>query len=423
MHTTDNPMKPNDQHLAELTEQHARAVAQFDALAGQIKAAVRREADLRQQLNASQAELAKLGFMQLGKKMIVKAEQDNIRKKLAANQQLQESLMAKQQACQEQQAALEAQIAQAHMTPAPAPVIAPASPVEEPAPAPVIAPPAPAEKPAPMPVIAPPPVADAPATRPVIKAAAPKKKAAAPRLDAPAPRPAAPRAPRTPRLDAALPLEEQVSQLLARLEALYPARQVFALESICAELNTRLNALATHCGCANAAEFLAGHGFTIVSGAQGRALHLGKYCTPGQEPEGIRPLLMSVLRRLERHYPDHVISRSIQHDHKSLAQDVSSLCQWLGYATTGEMLTAYGFRYQVAPGGRPATDAQALLDTLRTAYAEGEKPRTISSVMADHPELAHALKTLQNQAPARFGMPLKKYLAEQGILAKRADKG
>lgn len=389
MHTTDNPL----QQLTALEQQLADSTAQAEALTGQIKAALRREADLRQQLNASQAELAKLGFMQLGKKVMVKAEQDNIRKKLAANQQLQESLVARQQACHDQQAALEGQIAAARaaMSAPPMPAAEVFAPVEQPAPAEEAV--APADTPA------------APAKAPSPHRSAAEKK------------PVASRKPRAPKLDASLPVEEQIALLTARLTALYPEGQVFALDSVCPDLHARLNAAAARNGCTHTSELLHQQGFTLISGVQGRALRLGKHCTPGAEPEIIRPLLTSVLRRLEKHYPDRIIPRSLQSDHKSLAQDVTGLSQWLGYASAADLLAAYGYQYQVTAGGRPATDVQALLDTLRAAYAQGEKPRTIAKLMADHQELASALKTLQNQAPVRFGMPLKQYLAEQGILA------
>ncbi|MBE5797352.1 MAG: hypothetical protein E7327_08255 [Clostridiales bacterium] len=399
MHTTD------PQQRTELTRRYEETLAKLAELTGQIKAAVRREADLKQQLNATQAEMNKLGFMQLGKKMMVKAEQDNLRKKLTANQQLQESLLAKQQAFHEQQTALEKQLAalrDAESTPAPAPEAAPAE-------APAVQAEAPAEAPAAQAEAAP---AEAPAVQEEVPAPAREPRRA----------PKAPAAPRAPRLDPALSPEEQLRLLLPRLEAFYPEKQVFALDSICSELSGKLNALVPRCGCASLAELLAPHGFRIITGVQGRALRQGKYCTPGQEPEIIRPLIASVQRRLEKHYPDRGITRSIQHDHKSLAQDVTSLYQFLGYGSAKELLTALGYRYEVSAGGRPATDPQAIFEALRAAYADGERPATISRLMADHPELAHSLKTLQNQSPARFGMPLRQYLCEMGILSGKSGR-
>ncbi len=378
MPNTGNTLPP----LVSLKQQYAGLATQAESLSSQIKAAVRREADLRQQLNDSQAELAKLGLMQLGKKMMVKAEQDSLRKKLTANQQLQESLLAKQQACHEQQAALQQQIASAEAAEA-----AP-SPLPEPTP---------------------------------IPKELPKQAAAVPAPVQRSPQPSVRRT-RAPKLDASLPPQEQVAQLITRLSALYPQRQVFALDTICPDLHSRLTALAPICGCASATELLARQGFTIITGVQGRALHDGLYCVPGEEPEVIRSFLTSVMKRLEKHYPERTILRSIQSEHKSLAQDVCALYQWLGYPSAAAMLTAYGFRHQVTAGGRPATDVHQLLEALRAAAPENGEPRTIAQLMKMHPDLAGALKTLQNQAPARFGMTLKQYLTEQGILAPGTGK-
>jgi len=373
-------------------------------LADQLSAAVRRQRDLEQQLQKASGDLARLGLMQIGKKMMIRAEQDNIRKKLTANKQLQESLAARMKALDAQ---LEQAMQAAEEAAAQDPVLAeaPAAPVEEsvsvvePVPeavtAPEVAPAAPLEAPAPKKTTA---------RRP---AAPQKPRAAAPRMSSP----------RKPKEDwSALSLPEQAERLLARLEPYYPEHQVFALEVLPMELRERLSAIAAASGFDAPGAFLQAKGWQLINAREARVLRQGKYCTPGEEPEIIRPRLNGVLRRMEKHYPDRVIGRSIQHDHKSLAQDASALHQWLGYPSVGAMLTAYGFRYDVSAGGRPATDADGLLAALRAAYAEAEKPQTIAQIMADHPEMAAALKTLQNQAPRRFGMSLRQYLKQEGVL-------
>lgn len=373
-------------------------------LADQLSAAVRRQRDLEQQLQKASGDLARLGLMQIGKKMMIRAEQDNIRKKLTANKQLQESLAARMKALEAQleQARKEAEEAAAQdpvLAEAPAASVEESVPTEEPVPeavtAPVVAPVAPVEEPAPK---------KAPARRP---AAPQKPRTAAPRMSSP----------RRPKEDwSALALPEQAERLLARLEPYYPEHQVFALEVLPMELRERLSAIAAASGFDAPGAFLQAKGWQLINAREARVLRQGKYCTPGEEPEIIRPRLNGVLRRMEKHYPDRVIGRSIQHDHKSLAQDASALHQWLGYPSVGAMLTAYGFRYDVSAGGRPATDADGLLAALRAAYAEAEKPQTIAQIMADHPEMAAALKTLQNQAPRRFGMSLRQYLKQEGVL-------
>ena len=390
----------------------------LDDLSRQHRAAVRRQQDLEQQLKAAQESMGKLGFMQLGKKMLLKAEIDSINSKLTANRQLQESLSGRMTAARAQ---LETALAEASAAAEEAaPVIdAPAPVAEEPAaaaPVPVID----------VPVIAaeePAPAAEAP-TLPAAEEAPAAAAAPVPVIAAEAPAPRKPRAaaprksvPRAPRLeiDAALSPEEQLTRLLAHLEGFYPEHQFFSPEVLTAETRALLASLAGGRGC-SLADLLATHGWQVITPAQGRAMRAAGTPAPGCEPAALQPKLTAVLARLDRHYTDHIIGRSIQHDHKALAQDVSALSAHLGYPTPGAMLTAYGYRYEVRSSGRPALDMTGVVDTLRAAYDGKEKPRSIAQIAADHPEYAAVLKTLQNQAPKRFGMSLKQYFVQQGIM-------
>lgn len=354
-----NPHAQPDTALADLRQQHS--------LLQQC------QQELEKQQSAVQQELAALGFMQLGKKMVLRAELDSISKRLIANQQL--------------QAALLRQIGELQRPPevpapeVPAPVAIPAAePIAEPRAEPVDAP---AEEPV-------------PAARPNVRK----------------------RAPRSPRIaiDPALPPEEQVSRLLARLEAYYPEHCLFAPEVLSAEARARLAALATACGHASAAELLAAHGWQQITLAEGRALRQPTCPAPGEEPAALRPRLASLLARLEKHYPDKVISRSIQHGHKSLAQEATALSAHLGYPGVGAMLTAYGFRYEASAGGRPPVDAAGAIAALKAAYPDDARPRSVTQIISEHPEYAALLKTLQNQAPRRYGMSLRQYLISQGVM-------
>ena len=168
-----NPHAQPDTALADLRQQHSLLQ--------------QRQQELEKQQSAVQQELAALGFMQLGKKMVLRAELDSISKRLIANQQL--------------QAALLRQIGELQRPPeAPAPEV-----------------PAPVAIPAAEPIAEP---VDAPAEEPVPAARPNVRK----------------RAPRSPRIaiDPALPPEEQVSRLLARLEAYYPEHCLFAPEVLSA---------------------------------------------------------------------------------------------------------------------------------------------------------------------------------------------
>lgn len=361
----------------------------LENLQQQYNAALSRRSDLERQLADAQGQMNKLGFMQLGKKMRLSSEIENINRKLATNRQLLTSLEDKIHAARSAQPAASAE---APVTEAPAQTAeAPEEVVEAPAEAPSA------------------PVAE------VSEAAAPARPAPAAPAAPKKPRPAAPRA-RKPLIDETQPLEQQVAQMLAHLEAYFPEHQLFAVEVLGMQTRLQLASLAERCGHASPAALLEANGWRLLPYTEARALCLGRYTTPGQEPAVIMPKLNSVLARLTHHYPDKVIARSIQHDHKGLAQDVSALSVYLGYESIGAMLTAYGFRYDVPAGGRPATDVDRVVNALKAAYKGAAKPRTIAQIAADHPEYAAAIKTLQNQAPKRFGMSLRQYFMQQGLM-------
>ena len=354
-----NPHAQPDTALADLRQQHSLLQ--------------QRQQELEKQQSAVQQELAALGFMQLGKKMVLRAELDSLSKRLTANRQ--------------QQAALLRQIGELQRPP------------EAPAP----------EVPAPVAIPAAEPIAE-PRAEPVEAPAGEPVDAGRPKV-----RKSDPRGPRIA-IDPALPPEEQVSRLLARLEAYYPEHCLFAPEVLSAEARARLAALATACGHASAAELLAAHGWQQITLAEGRALRQPTCPAPGEEPAALRPRLASLLARLEKHYPDKVISRSIQHGHKSLAQEATALSAHLGYPGVGAMLTAYGFRYEASAGGRPPVDAAGAIAALKAAYPDDARPRSVTQIISEHPEYAALLKTLQNQAPRRYGMSLRQYLISQGVM-------
>lgn len=212
----------------------------------------------------------------------------------------------------------------------------------------------------------------------------------------------------------------EADQLLARLEALYPNKQVIAPGSVCPNLWEQLNSLAA-ANSESASAFLEKHGWAVLSSQQARTQQHGDPIAPGGEPEALKPRLTRILARLERHYPDHAIPHSLQQAHKGLAQDVSGLALYLGYPGAAAMLTAYGFTYQAA-SGRPVTDSGSVLEAIASAVSGKPKPRTVTQLIAEHPEFARQIKTLQNQAPARFGCTLRQHLLHLGILAEKHDK-
>lgn len=219
-------------------------------------------------------------------------------------------------------------------------------------------------------------------------------------------------------------LAERLNRAFDRLENLFPEGKVFAFDSLDSELRERMAELYKKAGYATVEEMLKAYGFEIISGDEVRKLRSFVLYTPGNEPDVVKNKVNSMVSRLNEYYPDKVIPRGLQNDHKNLSKAVSGLYQWLGYENASEMLKAYGFDVQYGDGssGRPTNDYQALIDTLIERYEGVEKVKAIGLLMHDNPDLAGQIKTLQNQSNLLFGMSLAKYFKEIGILGASATE-
>ncbi len=214
-------------------------------------------------------------------------------------------------------------------------------------------------------------------------------------------------------------LAASVDRVIDKLEAYFPEYKVFALDSIDSSLRERISELYKQAGYATVDDMLHAYGFEIISGDAVRELRSFVMYTPGNEPEAIRSKIQSMLSRLSEYYPDKVIPRGLQNDHKKLSQSVSGLYQWLGYPDAGSMLEAYGYQYQLNSdiGGRPSNDYDAVINFLVEKYKTAPKPRSMGDLIFDNPELKGQIKTLQNKSAELFGMTLKKYFDSLGIFA------
>lgn len=368
--TNPDPRSLQTEELERLTEElRTLKMSITDAnvrgrqLADDLEKERQQEAALRQEFEKRQSELSSLSILRFGRKMAARNATDALTKQLTASMQRQVTLMQRQEDCRERLAELTARLPE----------------LEE-------------------------------AVRSARGDCSVPEAQELPPQEPPAAAPDKARA--------AAPASGNEAQLLAELEALYPQRQVFAPLSVCPSLWAQLHSLAASSGSESAGAFLEARGWQLLSGNQARLLKRNEPSAPGTEPDAIRPRLKRILARLEKHYPDRVIPRSLQQSHKSLAQDVSGLALYLGYPTSAAMLAAYGFTYQAA-SGRPVTDSDSVLDALTSAVAGKPKPRTVTQLIGEYPEFARQIKTLQNQAPARFGCTLRQHLLHLGILAER----
>ncbi len=221
------------------------------------------------------------------------------------------------------------------------------------------------------------------------------------------------------------PASAALQSALDKLAQLYPEHKIFALDALDRELQDKLAKLAQQAGLPNIRDLLRPYDYEFIAGNAVKELRSTVIYTPGNEPEIIKSKVQNMLNRLENYYPEHIIPRMIETDHKRLAQNVSALYRWLGYADTKEMLAAYGFDYQKGEngsvGGRPAAEFQPMLDALLAKYQNQPKPTSLGALMYENPEYKSRLKTMSNRSQEIFGMTLNKYLRQLGILADLAE--
>ena len=218
-------------------------------------------------------------------------------------------------------------------------------------------------------------------------------------------------------------LEASLNRAFDKLEIYYPEHKVFSLDSIDSELRERMSKLYKKAGYISMDDMLHAYGFEIISGSKVKELRSSVLYTPGNEPDFIKHKVDNMLVLLAEYYPDYIISRGMQNDHKSLAGKISGLYQWFGYDTQRDFLAAYGYEYNAGESGRPAQDYQSIIDMLVAKYQNGPKLSSMRALLVDNPDLKGPLKTLQNKSNELFGMSLTKYFEQLGILVSVTSNG
>lgn len=140
------------------------------------------------------------------------------------------------------------------------------------------------------------------------------------------------------------------------------------------------------------------------------------------DPE-IRKLEDRCIRQLDEFYPNHVIERAVDCDHKMLAARLGKARKLIGYETRSDMLNAWGFETMMHVGGRPVSfDGGALFAEIAKRYKDREKPASIRALVDENPDLKRQMKTASNKATELFGRTLAKELEHRGLLAEKAKK-
>ena len=120
-------------------------------------------------------------------------------------------------------------------------------------------------------------------------------------------------------------------------------------------------------------------------------------------------------------YPDKVIS-GLYTDHKKWGELVTELYRKLGYPDGKSFLQAYGYIVNRAATKKPGGDSKTIvLEELKKRYPNGSGFHKIQELKDANPDLASRFANLANRANEFFGMPLARYLVQEGILAEKTN--
>lgn len=200
---------------------------------------------------------------------------------------------------------------------------------------------------------------------------------------------------------------------LEELEEYFPEHKTYAMDSLCRKTREKAVRLSKALGYPSVNEYLDAYGFEPIKGSQVYELRKDLGYTPGNEPDLVRIKVYDTISELNRLFPSHVIDIGLQNNYGSLSDALTGLYQWLGYKSLSDMLHAYGFEYRAKAGRRESFDPNEVIDELKKRYPDGIES-TISEIREANPDLK--IKTMMNRAADLFGMPLNKYLIQQGIL-------
>ena len=213
-------------------------------------------------------------------------------------------------------------------------------------------------------------------------------------------------------------IQKKIERLFTNLEKYYPEHAVFSLDAMNKAARENASSLAKEIGYENYDDMFNAYGWRVITGDEVKEIRSEVVYTPGNEPEFLKIRLDNTVKSLNDYYPDHIIRKSLQTEHKSLSSTVMFLSQWLGYENTTAFLKAYGFTYLAAEKkGRPTTlDADMIISILKEKTQD--KPYdSFDDLKNDNLELTGNLKTLANNAKSVFGTTMVKYFRSIGIIS------
>lgn len=209
-----------------------------------------------------------------------------------------------------------------------------------------------------------------------------------------------------------------LQRIFKKIEAVYPEHKIFAFSALMDDTRESLAGIAKSVGLPGYEALLLEHGYTIISREETRALRPTVLYMPGDEPECMKNRVQNVLALLAEYYPDRVIKKPIEQEHKSLCGKLTGLYQWFGYSDLRTFLDAYGYTYQ-----RPVRDKREEYDRtialLLERYSSRGKAKNITRICEENPDIANDIRNIAAASQDVYGMTFATYLRSVGLLNEK----
>ena len=212
-----------------------------------------------------------------------------------------------------------------------------------------------------------------------------------------------------------------LNRIFDRIEAIYPEHKIFAFSSLMDDARESLAKIAKANGLSGYEEILNDFGYQVISKEKVHELRPTVIYKPGKEPECIKSRVENALKLLAEYYPDKVIEKPIDKEHKSLGGKITGLYQWLGYASLRGFITAYGYEYRVKELGK-TDDVDEIVGNLKKKYSDAKKVTTLTQLYDENPEIVRQLKRLYTKSTKLFGMDFGTYLVSIGVMVDKEQE-
>lgn len=211
-------------------------------------------------------------------------------------------------------------------------------------------------------------------------------------------------------------IQEKLKRLFEKILQIYPEKKIFAFDSIAPHIREDLSACAKKAG-KHYSEIISDYGFVMISADETAKLRNTVIYTPVNEPAIMKGKIDSMLTSLEQYYPNRIIEKSIQTEHKKLASNISGLYQWFGYSDAKKFLAAYGYDYRAgnSDNGTILEDPDDLIAELQSRTS-GKHLTSLNELLEVVPDLKEKIDAAKTRSRKFYNTPFVEYLQKKGIL-------